>query len=235
MQAWGRIRGGAIGAALGLAVLLAGCSSYESLFGSKPSPAVSTGTSSSSSSSSFTDRFNNLILGTPPNTVAEGGGAPPPDIDCPAVQIRQGASTFAQSAQDTGTNALSLRFQASFVKTARECALRGGNVTMKVGVQGRVIIGPAGMPGPLTLPLRLAVVKEGLEPKTIWTKFYSVPVTLPPGQPNVLFTQVEEDLTVPMPSNREFDQYVIYVGFDPESAAVEQKKKPARPSAKPKR
>jgi hypothetical protein len=83
--------------------------------------------------------------------------------------------------------------------------------------------------------MRLAVVKEGLEPKTIWTKFYSVPVTMPPGQPNVLFTQVEEDLTVPMPSSKDFDQYVIYVGFDPEGGAQEQKKKPARPPAKPKR
>jgi hypothetical protein len=230
MKAWGRITAGRLGAALGLVMLLAGCSSYDSLFGSKPSAATS------SSSSSFSDRFNNILLGTPATTTAEGGGTPPPpELDCPTVEIRQGASTYAQSAQDSGSNALALRFQANFVKTARECALRGGNVTMKVGIQGRVIVGPAGSPGPLTLPIRLAVVKEGLEPKTIWTKFYSVPVTLPPGQPNILFTQVEEDLTVPMPPSKEFDQYVIYVGFDPEGAALEQKRKPAKPSAKPKR
>jgi hypothetical protein len=42
-------------------------------------------------------------------------------------------------------------------------------------------------------------------------------------------------MTVPMPSSKDFDQYVIYVGFDPEGAALEQKKKPARPPAKPKR
>ncbi|HEY2136995.1 MAG TPA: hypothetical protein VGH49_13980 [Xanthobacteraceae bacterium] len=150
------------------------------------------------------------------------------------MEIRQGASTFAQSGQDSGTNALSLRYQANFVKTARECALRGGNVTMKVGIQGRVILGPAGAPGPVTLPVRLAVVKEGLEPKTIWTKFYSVPVTLVAGQPNVLFTQVEEDLTIPMPPGQEFDQYVIYVGFDPQGSAPEPKRKPAKPPAKPK-
>jgi hypothetical protein len=229
MQAWGRVSVGRVGVALGLVVLLAGCSSYDSLFGSKPSAATS------SSSSSFSDRFNNILLGTPATQVAEGGGAPAPDLDCPTVEIRQGASTFAQSAQDSASNALSLRFQANFVKTARECALRGANVTMKVGIQGRVIVGPAGNPGPVTLPVRLAVVKEGLEPRTIWTKFYSVPVTMPPGQPNVLFTQVEEDLTIPMPSSKDFDQYVIYVGFDPEGAALEQKKKPAKPSTKPKR
>src|SRR5258705_5397875 len=169
-------RGGAA-AAVGLAVLLSGCPSYDALIGSKPSPAGATG----SSSSSFSDRFNNLLLGTPSTNVAEGGGAPPPELDCPTVEIRQGASTFAQSAQESGSNALSLRFQASFVKTARECALRGANVTMKVGIQGRVIVGPAGISGPVTLPMRLAVVKEGLEPKTILTRFYFLPGTMPPG------------------------------------------------------
>jgi hypothetical protein len=230
MRSGSRLKAGGVGVAMGLVVLLSGCSSSESLLGSKPSPAGATG----ASSSSFSDRFNSILLGTPSTNVAEGGGAPPPDLDCPTVEIRQGASTFAQSAQESGSNVLSLRFQASFLKTARECALRGGNVTMKVGIQGRVIVGPAGISGPITLPMRLAVVKEGLEPKTIWTKFYSVPVTMPPGQPNVLFTQVEEDMTVPMPSSKDFDQYVIYVGFDPEGAALE-KKKPARPPAKPKR
>jgi hypothetical protein len=224
-----------MGALLAL-TLLTGCSSYESLFGSKPSAASTapSTTSSTSSSSSFTQRFNNFLLGAPATTAAaEGGGPSPSEIDCPAVEIRQGASTFAQSGPDTG--ALSLRYQANFVKTARECALRGGNVTMKLGVQGRVILGPAGAAGPASLPIRFAVVKEGLEPKTIWTKFYMVPVDLPAGQPNVLFTHVEENMTVPMPPSSEFDQYVIYVGFDPEGAPAEQKKKPTKPAPKAKR
>jgi len=77
------------------------------------------------------------------------------------------------------------------------------------------------------LPVRFAVVKEGLQPRTVWTKFYAVPVMIPPGQSNVPFLHVEEDMTVPMPPGREFEQYVIYVGFDPEGAPAEQKKKPA--------
>src|SRR4051812_34819622 len=112
MQAGSRLRAGGGGAALGLAGLLSGCSAYGNLLGSKPSPAGATG----SSSSSFTDRFNNLLLGTPATAAAEGGGAPPPDLDCPTVEIRQGASTFSQSAQEGGSNVLSLRFQASFLK-----------------------------------------------------------------------------------------------------------------------
>ena len=156
------------------------------------------------------------------------------DLDCPSVEIRQGASTYAQSVEDNGSAALSLRYQASFVRFARECALRAGNVTMKVGIEGRVILGPAGTPGQTTLPVRLAVVKEGLSPETIWTKFYMVPVMLQPGEGNATFTQVEEDMTFPMPPGNQFDQYVVYVGFDPNSATPEPKKKPVRPVRKPK-
>jgi hypothetical protein len=215
---------GRVFAAIATALAVAGCSSSDALMDAKPSP---------TSSSSFTDRFSNFVLGTP---MKAAGEAPAPDeIDCPNVEVRQGAATFSQSGPDTGSAALSLRYQANFGRTARECTLRAGKVTMRVGVQGRVIVGPAGATGEVALPVRFAIVKEGVEPKTIWTKFYSVPVTLPPGQTNVPFLHVEEDMTVPMPPGREFDQYVIYVGFDPEGAVLEQKKKPAKTSTKPAR
>src|SRR3977135_255568 len=93
MRVGSRPRGGGVAAAVGLAVLLSGCSSSDALLGSHASPRAATG----SSSSSFSDRFNNLLLGTPSTTVAEGAGAPPPpELDCPTVGVRQGASTSPQ-------------------------------------------------------------------------------------------------------------------------------------------
>lgn len=226
MRAFGTTRAAEIGVILAL-LLLAGCGSSE-MFGSKPDA------TSSASSPSLSDKFNALLSGTPtmagpPATTAAGeGNTTPADIDCPGVEIRQGASTFQQSGPDNGSAALSLRYQANFVRSARSCVLRGGNIAMKVGVEGRLILGPAGSPGTFTLPVRLAVVKEGIEPKTIWTKFYEVPVTVSPGESNIPFTHVEEDMSFPMPPGNELDAYVIYVGFDPEGAPPEPKKKPAR-------
>jgi hypothetical protein len=230
MQAFGTTRGAEIGVILAL-LLLAGCGSVD-MFGSKPAAG------SSASSSSLSDKFNALLSGTPTmagppaTTAAADGNTTPADIDCPGVEIRQGASTFQQSAPDNGSAALSLRYQANFVRSARSCVLRDGNVAMKVGVEGRLILGPAGSPGTYTLPVRLAVVKEGIEPKTIWTKFYSVPVTVSPGESNIAFTHVEEDMSFPMPAGNELDAYVIYVGFDPEGAPPEPKRKSAKPKAK---
>jgi hypothetical protein len=218
--------------------LLASCSTYHGLFASRSATAAAApaATTPSASSAAVGQRLALFGFGegdkktTPPAAATEA-----PDIDCPGVEIRQGASTFQQSGTDNGSTALSLRYQANFVRFARECALRAGNVVMKVGVEGRVILGPAGAPGQLALPVRLAVVKEGLEPKTIWTKFYMVPVMMPPGQPNVLFTHVEEDMSFPNPPGDELDTYVVYVGFDPDSAEAEKKKPTKPPPKKPKR
>jgi hypothetical protein len=110
--------------------------------------------------------------------------------------------------------AADLRYQLSFGQTARECLVQGGVMTIKVGVQGRVILGPMGSPGQVDVPLRYAVVREGAQPKTIATKFKRLPVTVGPDQTHVQFVDVEEGLTFPVPSRSEIDAYVIYVGFD---------------------
>ena len=61
---------------------------------------------------------------------------------------------------------MTTRYQVTIGQTARECAALGGVMTMKVGVQGRVLLGPAGGPGQVDIPLRMAVVQEGTNPKT---------------------------------------------------------------------
>jgi hypothetical protein len=154
------------------------------------------------------------------------------DFDCPTVDYRQGAATLSVNDPKADNAALSLRYQASFVKTARECDVRGDMVTIRVGVQGRVVVGPAGGPGTVTVPLRYALVREGLEPKTIWTKLFAVPVAVSMSQLNVPFTHVEEEMTVPVPTRGELAAYVIYIGFDPEGLKPPEKSKPvARPRA----
>jgi hypothetical protein len=108
--------------------------------------------------------------------------------------------------------------------------LRGNNLTIKVGVQGRVVIGPAGAPASINIPLRYALVREGTEPKTLWTKLFTVPVTVTENQLNLPWLHVEEEMTVPRPSADELEAYVIYIGFDPDGGAGAKPK----PAAKPK-
>ena len=128
-------------------------------------------------------------------------------------------------------NALGLRYQGSFTQTARECILRGGNLIIKVGVQGRIVVGPAGGPGPISIPLRYALVREAAEPKTLWTKLFMVPVTIPENQLNVPWLHIQEEMTVPRPSSDELEAYVVYIGFDPEGVAAAKPKPAVRPKA----
>jgi hypothetical protein len=57
------------------------------------------------------------------------------------------------------------------------------------------------------------VVQEGVQPKTIVTKFRRVPVTIDSVN-NTTFTDIEEDLSFPMPPLVDLQKYVVYVGFD---------------------
>jgi hypothetical protein len=218
---------------LALGLLMGGCSGDP--FGrSSPSTPGASG-----SSPSLGDRFSNLFRSQP---AAQDQGAvapvtPPQTIDCPTVTIRQGASTFAVSMPGVDPSAMNLRYQANFGQISRDCQLEGATVKMRVGIEGRVILGPAGAVGQVELPLRLAVVVEGPEPKVIMTKLRWISVVIPPDQPNIPFAQIEEDLSFPMPAQPvELDAYVVYVGFDPAAVKVPEKKPPAKkPAAKPRR
>ena len=201
--------------AISLWALLAGCSSMDSLsmFGSSKS---STDASSASASAS---------------------AVPAVDFECPTIGIRQGAGTYKLSAPTADQSAaMTTRYQVGIGQTARECRQVGTTVTMKIGVQGRVVLGPAGTPGELDVPLRFAVIKEGVDPKTIMTKLQRIHVTIPSGDTNVAFTHVEEDISFPMPKDAgDIDSYVVYIGFDPMGAKEFERKRPAKPAPKPKR
>jgi hypothetical protein len=105
---------------------------------------------------------------------------------------------------------------------------------VKVGVQGRIILGPAGEAGPVDVPLRYAIVREGGDGRTIFTKFKRLALDVPPGQTNVVFSDIEEGLNVPIPSREELMSYVVYVGFDSIGDAPEKKPPPPKKPA-PKR
>uniref|UniRef100_UPI001953E51B hypothetical protein n=1 Tax=Klebsiella pneumoniae TaxID=573 RepID=UPI001953E51B len=70
-----------------------------------------------------------------------------------------------------------------------------------------VIVGPAGAPASVELPLRVAVVQEGVQPKTVATKLYRTTVEIG-AQENVAFSFVAEDVTFPIPTPEAADAYV---------------------------
>jgi hypothetical protein len=215
------------GAALALvaALALAGCgsTSTSSLLTTSPLDLFKT-----SSKATATDA--NAAVGAPETDT---------DIECPGVQVRNGASTLIIGSKPGQAEpaALDIRYQGSLIRTARECHVANGVMTMKVGIEGRVITGPAGGPGTVDVPLRIAVVQEGVAPKTITSKFGKESVTVSADVDRVTFTHIEPDISFPLPQPAgNIDSYVIYVGFDPLGAPPEKKRPPAKrkSAAKPK-
>lgn len=185
------------------------------------------------SAQSITDRFKSLFGGSKSEEaapVAPGGAAPQDagELTCPPVTVRAGASTYAVGAAGKEAVGNDLRFQATISKMARECSLNGGVITARIGIQGRVIAGPAGAPASVQVPIRVAVVQGGIAEKTIATKAYQTTVNMTEtgSEP---FTLVIEDLTYPVPTGGTGDSYIFYLGFDPQSL------KPERAAPKKKR
>jgi hypothetical protein len=197
-----------------LTLLLAGCGGGNLL----DKPASLLGLNKSTEAMTATDASGTAIASTD-------------DIECPGVAVRTGAATLSIGTKPgvEEPSPLELRYQGSILRFARECRVSAGMMVMKVGVEGRVITGPAGGPGNVDVPLRIAVVQEGVTPKPITSKLIIVPVTVANAIDRVSFTHVEPEITFPMPVPAgNIDSYVVYVGFDPQGALPAKKPAPAR-------
>lgn len=204
----------AIGAMLAVtaATALSGCGG-GSMFGS------SSGTGSSSSVGS---RFSQLFGSNSQAATTSDTPATPStqttdnsDLTCPSVQIRFGASTLSVGVPGKPASGSDLRYQGTITRTARDCNLSNGQITARIGIQGRVIVGPAGAPSTVDVPIRVAVVQDGAPEKIIFTKAFKTSVELPAGELNSEFSLVAEGLVYPVPTAAANDQYIFYVGFDP--------------------
>ncbi len=180
------------------------------------------------SSQSLGDRFKSLF-GVKPEQPAEAAapGEGETDLTCPPVSIRAGASTYAVAAPGKQPVGNDLRVQATITRTARDCTKNGDQITARIGIQGRVIAGPAGAPSTLEIPLRVAVVQGGVQEKTIATKVYRTTVSMSEDG-NVPFALVAEDMVYPVPLGATGDSYIFYIGFDPQALKPEPKPKAAK-------
>ena len=199
---------GAVAAAVSIAI---GCSLFAA-------PAAS---------QSISDRFKSLFGGGKSDEPAEktpGESIEETDLTCPPVAVRAGASTFAVAPPGKQPVGNDLRYQATITKTARVCSINAGQITARIGIQGRVIAGPAGAPSSVQIPLRVAVVQGGVGEKTIATKAYQTTVSMSEDS-SVPFTLVADDLIYPAPTGGTGDSYIFYIGFDPQALKPEPKPK----------
>jgi len=132
---------------------------------------------------------------------------------CPRTILRAGTETyrtFEGGVKKDDPNALnSLKFQSTITDVARECNYSPSNLNMRVGIKGRLINGPTGFTGTFNVPVRVAVTNTSDE--VLYSQLHQVPVTIPDGKSNSLFSFVDGNINIPVP---EKPNLVVFVGFD---------------------
>ncbi len=210
-----------------MAAVLAGCAGGEGLDGSfgAQDTGVAGGTAIATPGATSAGVVNSATSGS----LVVGAGPDQLSYDCPMLTVRTGAGSWQVT---TGGG---LRYQATIGRLARECTIANGMMLVKVGIEGRVLMGEKGSPGQVKVPVRIAVVNEGPSPKTVTTKFFAVAVDVPADPGHAPFTVVEDQIAFPLLKPYEMERYIIYVGFDPQGTPeVRERPKPSASRPKPK-
>ena len=106
---------------------------------------------------------------------------------------------------------LAVVHRGEITKMARECQLYSDRVVVKYGFAGRVLLGPKGTPGTISMPVSVRVA--GAEQKTLATDKMSIAATVPAGNPVGYFSMVRE-IAFPIMVGTRPEDYKVFVAFD---------------------
>jgi len=106
---------------------------------------------------------------------------------------------------------LAVVHRGEITKMARECQLYSDRVVVKYGFAGRVLLGPKGAAGAVTLPVSIRVA--GSDQKTLATDKMTITTTVPPGDPAGYFSMVRE-IAFPIQMGTRPEDYKVFVAFD---------------------
>ena len=156
-----------------------------------------------------------LLLEAAKNDTTNQFSLPSRDKGCPRVTAWQRDRTLTVYEQGKVGNQLAIRHRGEITKTARECDVGRKKVTVKYGFAGRVLLGPRGQPGTITLPLRVHVTDSARN--IISSENVSVSVSVSPGMLVGFFSAVRE-VSFATPDGGDISQYQLYVAFDRKAA-----------------
>jgi hypothetical protein len=169
-------------------------------------------------------------MATGATTGTTEAGADPEAIDirrylgpdyCPELRVREGAEVVRRYEPSHIDDPEYVIWQASIGRTARECLYdTEGNLTLRIGVSGRVIAGPKGGPGTVEVPI--GIVVEKYQEAELAAETLPLSVTIPP-QNSTTFSEVRE-ITVTSPGNDR--DYLIHVGFGEKAQGIVQEPPP---------
>jgi hypothetical protein len=142
---------------------------------------------------------------------------------CPELGVLEGAAAWRGSGPATG--ATGVAYQASLGNLARECTVSGTQMLIRVGVEGRLLLGSAGRPGAYSVPVRVVVKRRN---DIVTQRFTRLNVTVPANDTQAEFVHIEENIALPISENDPAEEFDLYVGFDPTGQAARDQRRRAR-------
>jgi hypothetical protein len=125
---------------------------------------------------------------------------------CPKITLREGTAffnTYEKGAQDDPSKII---YQASISDVTRDCKRADGKLTMNVAVAGRVVPGPVGSAGTVTMPIRVVVVRGE---EVLYSQLHKHQVSVGSGSTQWLFN--DPNVTIPNPATQDLE---IFAGYD---------------------
>ena len=127
---------------------------------------------------------------------------------CPSVDVFEGGSNIRAM---SGAN---VRAQTTLGRVSRECTRReDGSVTVRVGIEARVLLGPSGTPGRFDVPVTVLIKRDD---KVVTSRTERTAAVVSPGEAQGFAQLIVEDVVVPPAIAADYE---IEVGLGARSAA----------------
>ena len=146
---------------------------------------------------------------TPEQIAAMSPALPAIATECPPIKVLPGAEAIYYYGNGQVGNAHDLQYQAVIDQQSRNCVVSNGLITVKMGVVGRLMLGPSGNQQSVNLPLRFAVERGDSTP--LYSELYQIPVAITPPAQASDFVKVVDGVQIPYVQG---DEITIWVGFD---------------------
>lgn len=138
---------------------------------------------------------------------------------CPTITLREGTAYFNTYAKgtrkanpddgsDADDNSDNIVYQAAITDVTRDCTRNAGQLTLNVAVAGKVVPGPKGGTGAITMPIRI-VVLHGSD--ILYSQLHQYKLQITDASAATQFMFNEPNITIPEPTDR---GYQIFAGFD---------------------
>jgi hypothetical protein len=109
-----------------------------------------------------------------------------------------------------GADAKDVVHRGEITRLVRECHLAAGRVMVKYGFAGRVMLGPKGRPGPVTMPFHVKVADAGRQ--VLANDGGSISTTVPAENPVGYFSVVKE-ISFPVAMGTRPQDYKVFVAL----------------------